>query len=128
MANHPDYLQVWEIEHSYSRREHYAIKSAGRRGRLYGAPGKITLKEWRQLKKECDYRCQLCGKKEPEIILSPDHIKPMSEGGSNFISNIQPLCGKCNNIKAKNEKPQEWKSKYIDKRRYCEQRESAGVP
>ena len=96
MANHPDYLQAWEIEHSYSRREHYAIKSAGRRGRLYGAPGKITLKEWRQLKKECNYRCQ--------------------------------LCGKCNNIKAKNEKPQEWKSKYIDKRRYCEQRESAGVP
>jgi len=43
MANHPDYLQAWEIEHSYSRREHYAIKSAGRRGRLYGAPGKITL-------------------------------------------------------------------------------------
>ena len=58
-----------------------------------------TLGEWELLKKQYGYRCPLCGKKEPEITLTIDHIIPLSKGGSNYIENIQPLCKPCNSKK-----------------------------
>lgn len=61
--------------------------------------GKHTLEEWEELKKRCEYTCQKCGKKEPEIKLTEDHIIPLSKGGSNDIKNIQPLCESCNSAK-----------------------------
>jgi 5-methylcytosine-specific restriction endonuclease McrA len=34
-----------------------------------------------------------CGEAKP---LTVDHVVPVSKGGSNDISNIQPLCLECN--------------------------------
>jgi len=59
------------------------------------------LEEWKELKKKYNYTCLMCGKKEPEIKLSIDHIIPVSEGGTNWIENIQPLCRSCNSKKGK---------------------------
>lgn len=70
-----------------------------RKARRRGAGGKYTLIEWESLKKSFQYTCPSCGKNEPEIKLTVDHIVPISKGGSNSISNIQPLCSKCNNLK-----------------------------
>jgi 5-methylcytosine-specific restriction endonuclease McrA len=41
-----------------------------------------------------NYRCEICG---IEIGIKGEfhHIKPKSEGGSNFIENIQYLCAGC---------------------------------
>lgn len=61
-----------------------------------GVPGMHTLAEWRALKARYDHRCLCCGKSEPEIVLTEDHVIPVSKGGSNDISNIQPLCLACN--------------------------------
>jgi len=58
--------------------------------------GHFTLGEWELLKKQYNYTCPACGKKEPEIKLEIDHIIPLSKGGSNWIENIQPLCRSCN--------------------------------
>jgi len=61
--------------------------------------GKFSFKEWGELKREYNYTCLSCGKKEPEIKLTMDHIKPLKWGGKNEKSNIQPLCKYCNSIK-----------------------------
>jgi len=73
-----------------------------RRVREVAAEGTFTAGEWRTLCDSYGRACLCCGKVEPEIKLSPDHVVPLSRGGSNDISNIQPLCLSCNNLKRAN--------------------------
>ena len=69
----------------------------GRRRTLKrSAEGTHTFGEWELLKKQYGYICPCCGKLEPEIVLTEDHIIPLAKGGSDFIENIQPLCRSCN--------------------------------
>ncbi len=70
-----------------------------RKERLRKNGGFHTLGEWELLKKRFNYTCPACGRKEPEIKLGKDHIVPVSEGGGSYISNIQPLCFRCNKRK-----------------------------
>jgi 5-methylcytosine-specific restriction endonuclease McrA len=70
-----------------------------RRARKRMVGGFHTAQEWNILKKKYDYTCLRCGKKEPEIKLTEDHVFAISLGGWNSISNIQPLCGPCNSSK-----------------------------
>ena len=68
------------------------------------AGGSFTHQEWIDLKKEFDFQCLDCGQQEPFLdqkrqSLTRDHVIPLVKGGTNFISNIQPLCLKCNDKK-----------------------------
>jgi 5-methylcytosine-specific restriction endonuclease McrA len=63
------------------------------------AEGNHTFGEWELLKKQYGYTCPACGKSEPQIKLTEDHIVPLSKGGSDYIENIQPLCVSCNTRK-----------------------------
>lgn len=66
----------------------------------------FTSDEWRTIKAfyAPDDRCIACGSLS---VLHKDHVIPVSKGGENNISNIQPLCKSCNSQKG---------SKYIDYR------------
>lgn len=58
-----------------------------------------TQKEWVELCTHYEFVCLCCGRREPEIKLTADHVIPLSKGGTNFIENIQPLCQSCNSSK-----------------------------
>jgi 5-methylcytosine-specific restriction endonuclease McrA len=77
----------------------YIVYQANYRCAKEGIVGILTVEEWVGLKADCGYKCLCCGKCEPEITLTPDHVIPRSVGGPNIISNIQPLCGSCNSAK-----------------------------
>jgi len=72
---------------------------ARRYAREKGAIGSHTLEEWNNLLVEFDYKCAFCRK---EKKLTKDHIIPLSENGTDYIENIQPLCRNCNSKKWKN--------------------------
>jgi 5-methylcytosine-specific restriction endonuclease McrA len=69
------------------------------KARKIEAEGSHTFGEWEHLKKQYGYICPMCGKNEPDIKLTEDHIIPLSKGGSDNIENIQPLCVACNTRK-----------------------------
>jgi hypothetical protein len=62
--------------------------------------GSHTFEQWIQLCESFDLRCVRCWRRVPEIVLTEDHVLPVSKGGTNDISNIQPLCRSCNSIKS----------------------------
>lgn len=46
--------------------------------------------------KRDSFRCQYCGRSAPDVVLEIDHIKPVSEGGTNDITNLITSCFDCN--------------------------------
>lgn len=46
--------------------------------------------------KRDSFQCQYCGKSSPDVVLNVDHIKPVSKGGDNDITNLITACFDCN--------------------------------
>lgn len=69
------------------------LYTINRRARKKGAEGSHTIQEWLNLCVKYNNRCLRCKK---ERVLTRDHIVPLIKGGTNFITNIQPLCRSCN--------------------------------
>lgn len=63
-----------------------------------GLKGSFFAKE--KNPKDKSYHLNLYGVKDGiEIMLTKDHIQPKSLGGSNDLSNLQPMCKICNELK-----------------------------
>ena len=46
------------------------------------------------------YLCLYCGEAFPHILLSRDHVNPLSQGGQDTWGNVVTACKRCNNHKA----------------------------
>lgn len=68
-----------------------------RRALIAGSDEHHTAAEWNALKELFRFCCAACG--STPSVLCRDHIVPVVKGGSNAISNIQPLCKGCNTRK-----------------------------
>jgi 5-methylcytosine-specific restriction endonuclease McrA len=69
-----------------------------RRARRRAAEGSFTSTEWQALCARYGGRCLSCGSTDRR--LTPDHVIPLSRGGSDWITNIQPMCLPCNQRKS----------------------------
>lgn len=58
--------------------------------------GTHTDEEWLALCSIYEFRCLRCLAVRDFSTLTRDHVIPVSNGGSDAIDNIQPLCGSCN--------------------------------
>jgi 5-methylcytosine-specific restriction endonuclease McrA len=107
---HPEagkqYYEANRVKHyervkSYRQRnlEQYAVYAANRLARKKNIGGSVAPPQWGELKAYYDYTCLCCGRREPDITLTMDHVVPIAKGGINAIENIQPLCGPCNSSK-----------------------------
>ena len=92
---HRDYMRAW----CRRNREKVVAKDHARRAAKLRNGGSFTYQEWEELKRHYKYTCLRCGRQEPDIQLTVDHVIPLHKGGSNFIENIQPLCKPCNSAK-----------------------------
>jgi len=85
----------WENKTEYAKaKKRYEVGERKHRIRANG--GKFTFQEWEQMKKDYNFTCPICKRKEPEIKLVRDHIFPIVKGGRHCKENIQPLCISCN--------------------------------
>lgn len=95
----PDYHRSYMREWARANPEKTQAKDNARRAFKMGQPKSFTAIEWAALKQQYNYTCLRCGRREPEIKLTADHIVPISKGGVGTIDNIQPLCRQCNSAK-----------------------------
>ena len=59
----------------------------------------FTDKEKKALHAAQNGNCNGCGIKLPVGNLTVDHIRPFSRGGTERLTNLQLLCGRCNSMK-----------------------------
>jgi 5-methylcytosine-specific restriction endonuclease McrA len=88
------------------------VASQTHRAKYADVEGSYTTQEWIELKTKYDNRCLCCGRHESELDdpLQQDHVIPISKGGTNWITNIQPLCEKCNGMSGKGTKTIDYRS------------------
>ncbi len=68
-----------------------------RRAARHASRGNFTVEEFEELCESYGNKCLACG--DTEAVLQADHVVPLTKGGSDNISNIQPLCGSYNRQK-----------------------------
>lgn len=98
---HHNYILEHKREHksrcsNYHTKNPNVSKNAGLRyrARLFKSEGAFTFEEFKSLCEKQDYTCTYCGKHKR--VLVPDHITPLSRGGTNGLDNVAPACTSCN--------------------------------
>lgn len=56
--------------------------------------------DWRTVLEKYNHVCAACGRTQKDTGFQQDHKVPRLRGGSDEISNWQPLCDECNNFKS----------------------------
>jgi 5-methylcytosine-specific restriction endonuclease McrA len=87
----------WAEENAEKVRIAKANNRRRRRAAKNASEGHFTVEEFDALCSVYGYACLCCG--VTDRILEADHVVPLTKGGTDEISNIQPLCGECNRRK-----------------------------
>jgi 5-methylcytosine-specific restriction endonuclease McrA len=93
----PDKTRAYALKWARANPESLRFNQARRRARKRGAVGSHTRVEWDELCLRYGNCCLACG--VSDVRLTEDHVVPLVLGGSDHISNIQPLCARCNKRK-----------------------------
>ncbi|MEO7839315.1 MAG: HNH endonuclease [Anaerolineales bacterium] len=96
---HAEERNAYQREYSKENRDKLTLYTNIRRARKLEAEGSHTDQQWQELKAFYNYKCLCCGKQEPEIKLTRDHVIPLTQNGTDSIDNMQPLCASCNSKK-----------------------------
>lgn len=80
-------------------REYRRQQALSRIARKRNADGCHSVDEWLHVVKSHGSSCAGCGIQQDSSDLCRDHIAPLHTGGSDWVANIQPLCGSCNSSK-----------------------------
>lgn len=95
---HKQAKRKWVDENHEQHLEGAQVRNVRYRAKQAGAEGDYTTEQWIALCEQYGNVCLCCGKAKK---LTVDHVVPLSQGGSNDIGNIQPLCRSCNSAKAR---------------------------
>ena len=96
---HAEERNAYQREYGRANRDKLTLYTNARRVRKLEAEGSHTEEEWQELKAFYNFKCLRCGAQEPDIKLTCDHVIPLTQGGSDSIDNVQPLCARCNSKK-----------------------------
>ncbi len=83
--------RLWE----QSRRDLTVARTNRRRTRLLQAAGRATAEQIRARVVLFGGKCWVCGDSSTAV----DHVIPLSKGGTNWPSNLRPICKPCNSRK-----------------------------
>jgi 5-methylcytosine-specific restriction endonuclease McrA len=95
-ARHREERLAQSAEYHRAHPEVGRARSENYRARKRAAEGSFTAAEWLALVEQWGGRCAYCGAEGP---LQSEHRTPLDRGGTNFIANILPACGRCNTKK-----------------------------
>jgi 5-methylcytosine-specific restriction endonuclease McrA len=88
-------LKVWKQNNPEKLKAQYKRKDVKRRSRKRNMQHH-TFQEWANMLVFFNNRCATCGIGED---ITRDHITPLVSGGDDSITNLQPLCRRCNSMK-----------------------------
>ena len=87
--------KAWRMAHKEQCREYY--KQYRDRQRSQSPITDVTLAGWRNLVALWGGQCAYCG--DIPVRMSRDHVRPLTRGGLNMMSNLLPACRACNSSK-----------------------------
>ena len=96
---HAEERRKYSLEYYKLHPEKSVAANNRRRALKYASESTHTEEEWLELKALYNFKCLRCGAQEPDIKLTRDHVIPLTQGGSDSIDNVQPLCVRCNSKK-----------------------------
>jgi len=96
---HTEHTRKWRRDNPEKFKILKGVTKAKRRAREINAPGFFTSEDWMQKVEYYGWRCVYCNIELTSDTLTLDHVKPLSKGGSNWVSNLVPSCSPCNRKK-----------------------------
>lgn len=97
VKDNAEHYRQYRKQYQRDNPEQHVIHEQRRRALKKQLPITLTLLQWKQIKKDFDYKCAYCGEKLP---LVQEHFLALSKGGEYTTNNIIPSCQHCNATKS----------------------------